>query len=65
MMQEVIEVRKLTATNGMTLYNGENLGKEVYLGKYDSPDNWREISDDEAESIRKSRLDDNLIELEV
>lgn len=64
MIQEIIKVRKLTATNGMTLYDGENLGKEVYLGKHDSPDNWREISEEEAESIRQAQLD-NAMKLEV
>ena len=40
MIQETIELRKLIAADGMTLYNGESFGKEVYLGKNDSPDNW-------------------------
>lgn len=53
MTQETIELRKLTAAEGMTLYNGEAFGKEVYLGKGDSPENWREISDAEAEEIQK------------
>lgn len=52
MMQETIELRKLTAAEGMTLYNGATLGKEVYLGKNDSPDNWQEITDTEADAIR-------------
>ena len=32
-----IELRKLTASEGMTLTNGEAYGKEVYLGVNDSP----------------------------
>lgn len=48
MKQETIELRKLTAAEGMTLYNGQAFGKEVYLSKQDSPENWREISDKEA-----------------
>ena len=52
MIHETIELRKLIAENGMTLYNGEVLGKEVYLGKYDDPENWQEISDEEADAIR-------------
>lgn len=47
-----IELRKLTAIEGMTLTNGEAFGKEIYLGKNDSPDNWREISDQEAETLK-------------
>lgn len=44
-----IELKKLTASDGMTLTNGETFSKEVYLGKNDSPDNWYEITDNEAE----------------
>jgi hypothetical protein len=43
-----IELRKLTASEGMTLTNGETYGEEVYLGVNDSPDNWREITQEEA-----------------
>ena len=53
-----IELRKLTATEGMTLTNGEAFGKEIYLGKNDSPDNWREISDQEAESLKEEEEGD-------
>ncbi len=53
MTQETIQIRKLTAGEGMTLYNGEAFGKEVYLGTTDSPENWQEISDAEAEEIQK------------
>ena len=56
MTQETIELRKLTAGEGMTLYNGEAFGKEVYLGKGDSPENWQEITDAEAERIRQDQL---------
>ena len=47
-----IELRKLTAGDGMTLTNGDAFGKEIYLGKNDSPDNWREITDREAETLQ-------------
>lgn len=55
MIQETIELRKLTAAEGMTLYNGTAFGKEVYLGKHDSPDNWHEITDEKAEAIRQEQ----------
>lgn len=45
-----IEIRKLTPAEGMTLTNGETFSKEVYLGKNDSPENWSEITDAEAEA---------------
>ena len=36
------------ALNGYTLTNGETYSKRVYLGINDSPDNWREIPDEEV-----------------
>lgn len=44
-----VELKKLTAAEGMTLTNGEAFGKEIYLGKNDKPENWYEITDAEAE----------------
>ena len=51
MIETKIELRKLTATKGMTLTNGEAFGKEIYLGKNDSAENWTEITDTEAEEM--------------
>lgn len=48
MTETTVKIRKLTAAEGMTLTNGEAFGKEVYLGKNDSPKNWAEITDEEA-----------------
>lgn len=48
MEKKTIELIKLTAGEGMTLTNGETYGKEIYLGVNDSPENWREISDEEV-----------------
>lgn len=56
MTQETIELRKLTAAEGMTLFNGETFGKEVYLGRHDSPDHWHEITDEEAEAVLQAQL---------
>ena len=42
-----IELKKLTANEGMVLTNGEtysSVGGSVYLGVNDSPDNWYEIA---------------------
>ena len=55
MTQETIELRKLTAAEGMTLTNGEAFGKEVYLGINDSPDNWHEITDEEAMLLQEEQ----------
>lgn len=46
---------KLTAAKGKTLTNGETFGKEVYLGVEDTPENWMEITDAEAEKIQAER----------
>ena len=48
MKQETIEVRVLTASEGMVLTNGEIYSTQVYLGIHDSPDNWQEVSIDEV-----------------
>ena len=53
MKTEIIELKKIIASEGMTLTNGEAFGKEVYLGCNDSPDNWYEITDAEAEEKLK------------
>lgn len=51
MRETVIELRKLTADEEFILTNGEAYGKEVYLAKNDSADNWREISQAEYDVI--------------
>jgi hypothetical protein len=51
-----IELRKLTASSGTVLTNGEAYGTEIYLGKFDSPDNWWEISEEE---YRKKTAEEN------
>lgn len=51
MIETNITVRKLTADEGYVLTNGEAYGKEIYLGIYDSAENWHEITDAEYEAI--------------
>jgi hypothetical protein len=49
-----IEIRKITASKGMVLTNGEaysSVGGEIYLGKNDSVDNWHEITEEEYERL--------------
>lgn len=53
MTQETITRIKLIASDGMTLTNGETFGKEVYLGTCDTPDNWNEITDEEAAALQE------------
>lgn len=45
----IIEGNVLTAGSGKLLTNGSVYSEQVYLGIYDSPDNWREV--DEADAI--------------
>ena len=51
MIQETIELRKLTADDGKVLTNGEAYGTEIYLGVGDRPENWHEITDAEYAEI--------------
>ena len=51
MIETTIKITKLAASDGMVLTNGETYGKEIYLGKYDKPDNWHEITEAEAEKL--------------
>lgn len=46
-----IELRKITASKGMILTNGEAYGEEIYLGINDIPENWHEITIEEYEKI--------------
>ena len=55
MTTTTIEIRKLTAAEGMTLTNGEAYGKEVYLGCNDTADKWWEITDSEAEQLQAEK----------
>lgn len=48
MEKTTIKITKLTASEGMTLTNGESYGKEVYLGCNDKAENWHEIPDEEV-----------------
>ena len=49
-----IELRKLTATEGYVLTNGETYSKEIYLGVNDSADNWHEITEEEYAEVLKA-----------
>ncbi len=50
------ELITLTAAEGMTYTNGVAYGKVVYLGINDSPENWYEITDEEAELANQEVL---------
>lgn len=46
-----IEMTKLEASEGMTLYNGETMGKVIFLGSGDSVENWWEITEEQYKKI--------------
>ena len=51
MKMTTIELKKLTASDGKVLTNGEVYGKEIYLGVNDSAENWHEITEEEYNKI--------------
>lgn len=51
MIETTIEIKKLIASEGMILTNGEVYGREIYLGCNDSAENWHEITSEEYENI--------------
>lgn len=54
-----IELRQITAEDNMVLTNGEtfsDVGGTIYLGVNDSPENWDEITAEEAEKRQAEML---------
>lgn len=51
MIETTITLRKLIASYGHVLTNGDVYGKEVYLGIHDHAGNWHEITDAEYADI--------------
>lgn len=62
---KIIEIRELKAGDGMVLTNGQTFsdpGEKIYLGINDNPDNWYEITEEEAAERQKEM--ENLEEFE-
>lgn len=49
MIETEIKIKKLTASEGMVLTNGEAYEKVIYLSKFDKPENWHEVSEEKAD----------------
>lgn len=60
MITSKIELIKITASEGMTLTNGDVFSKEIYLGKNDKAENWTEITDAEAEERQKALMPEEI-----
>ena len=59
---EITEIKtiKLEASEGMRLTNGEVISTDrfVYLGVNDNPDNWHEITEEEAKAIEEAQMEE-------
>lgn len=55
MEKTIVELTKITASDGMVLTNSETYSKEIYLGCNDRIENWHEITDEEYEEILKKQ----------
>ena len=55
MKTEIIELKKLIASEGMILTNGTAYGREAYLGCNDSTFNWWEITEEEYNKIQEEK----------
>lgn len=51
-----MELKVLTASEGMILTNGEAFGKIITLGINDSKSNWYEITEEEYQMIVESPI---------
>lgn len=58
------KMQKIKASEGMVLTNGEaysDIGGEVYLGKNDTVESWREITGEEYGEIMRARAEEEKI----
>lgn len=52
-------IKKLIPENGMFLTDGETIAEgEVWLGKFDTPSNWHEVTPEEKAELEK-QIEDN------
>ena len=53
MIENIITLKEIVASEGHVLTNGREYSKKIYLGVNDSADNWHEITDAEYTDIMK------------
>ena len=54
---------KLIADDGMTLTNGDTFGKKAYLAVGASPDDWWEVTDEEATNLSTELTDSEALNI--
>ena len=47
----IVEGNVLTAEEGKVITNGSTYSKQVWLGINDSPSNWQEVDESDAEEV--------------
>ena len=62
MQIKTIELRELKADDGMVLTNGEVFSDKIYLGCNDKPENWDEVTQENAK-IMQEQLESELQEV--
>ncbi len=55
MKHDTVIINKIIADEGMVLTDGQSYGRIVFLGKEDSAENWREITEEEYQEILKEQ----------
>lgn len=60
MEKTTIEIIQLVASNGMVLTDGDTYSKSVYLGIYDKPENWHEITEQEYQEIKAKEEEEEM-----
>ena len=58
-----LEKNYLVADEGKRLHRKETdvIVRDVFLGKYDSVDNWEEITEEEADAMAEAKAEANLM----
>ena len=55
MKHDTVIINKIIADEGTVLTDGQSYGRIVFLGKEDSAENWREITEEEYQEILKEQ----------